>query len=568
MTSTATRSDTDAGATPRLGGPRADKPTGQWALGQTEPLNANERFKREDDGLSAKRRIIEIYSKRGFDSIAPDDLNGRFRWMGLYTQRKQGHDGEKTATLTTEELQDEFFMMRIRTDGGAMSTAQLRAIGEISRDRARGTADFTDRQNIQLHWVRVEDIPAIWEKLEAVGLDTDHACGDVPRVVLGSPVAGVAADEIIDGTPAIRAIHERYVGTEEFSNLPRKFKSAISGSPRHDVTHEIQDVAFIGAIHPERGPGFDVWVGGGLSTNPMLGKRLGAWVPLDEVPEVWAGIIGIFRDYGYRRLRHRARLKFLVADWGVERFREILETEYLHRGLVDGPEPTPWRGPRDHVGVYAQRDGRFYVGVKPTVGHTTGEQLIRLADLAERHGCTRVRTTTDKALLFLDVEGERVPGLRAALEAEGLPAAPTTFRRNMISCTGLEYCKLALVTTKQRAIELTDELEERLGDLDVPLSISLNGCPNSCARTQLADIGLKGQIVTDAAGDRVEGFQVHLGGSLGIDADFGRKIRGHKVTSAELGDYVVRVVDAFTRQRREGERFRDWVLRAEEGSLK
>ncbi|MBI9001276.1 nitrite/sulfite reductase [Corynebacterium sp. CCM 9185] len=546
---------------------RQHRPDGQWKIDGTEPLNADERIKAEDPGMSCKQRIIDIYSKQGFDSIAEDDLAPRFKWVGLYTQRRQDLGGEHTGTATNAELQDTFFMMRVRFDGGIVSTTQLRTVGEISRDYARGTGDFTDRQNIQLHWIRIEDVPAIWEKLDAVGLSTLCGCGDVPRVILGSPVAGIAADEIIDATPAIEAITSDWLHREELHNLPRKFKSAISGSPRQDVTHEIQDLAFIGVNHPEHGPGFDVYVGGGLSTNPMLAQRLGVWVPLDDVPEVWASVVKVFRDYGYRRLRNRARLKFLVAKWGVQKFRQVLEEDYLGRPLLDGPAAPVNPGNRDHLGVHPQKDGRFYVGVKPTVGHASGDQLIAIADAAEAHGVTRIRTTVDKELLFLDVEKRQVEPLKEALHATGLHPEPSEFRRGVISCTGLEFCKLALVTTKARAIQLVDELEDRLGDMDVPLKISLNGCPNSCARSQVADIGLKGQLVTDDEGNKVEGFQVHLGGALGFDPDFGRKLRGHKVTSAELGDYVVRLVERYREQRTEGEQFRDWVLRADEGDL-
>ena len=547
--------------------PRAKKPDGQWLVDGTDPLNDDERIKQEDPGLSCKQRIIELYSQQGFDSISAEDLAPRFKWVGLYTQRKQNLGGEFTSSMTNAELQDKYFMLRVRFDGGVVSTEQLRVVGEISAEYARGTADFTDRQNIQLHWIRIEDMPAIWDKLDNAGLSTLLGCGDVPRVILGSPVAGIAADEIIDGTPAIQDLVDNWLEREEFHNLPRKFKSAISGSPRQDVTHEIQDLAFIGVNHPEHGPGFDVYVGGGLSTNPMLAQRLGVWVSLEQVPEVWVNTVRVFRDYGYRRLRNRARLKFLVAAWGVEKFRQILEEDYLGYKLADGPAAPVNPGSRDHIGVHKQKDGRFYVGVKPTVGHATGEQLIAIADAAERHNVSRLRTTVDKELLFLDVEESQVEPLSGALEEVGLYTKPSEFRRGVISCTGLEFCKLALVTTKARAIELVDDLEQRLGDLDVPLRISLNGCPNSCARTQVADIGLKGQLVTDDEGNKVEGFQVHLGGALGFDPDFGRKLRGHKVTSKELGDYVVRVVGKYKEQRAEGEHFREWVLRAAEEDL-
>src|SRR5262245_51939276 len=287
---------------------------GQWALGHREPLNPNERTKKDDDGLNVRHRIETIYAHRGFASIDPADLRGRMRWWGLYTQRKPGIDGGRTAILEPHELDDEYFMLRIRIDGGQLDLEQLRAVANVSTRYARDTADLTDRQNVQLHWVRIEDVPTIWREIESVGLSTTEACGDTPRVILGSPVAGIAAAEVIDATPAIREISDRYVGNAEFSNLPRKFKTSI-GWPT-DLPYEANDIAFVGAVHPEHGPGFDLWVGGGLSTNPMLAQRLGAWVPLEEVPDVWAGVVGIFRDYGYRRLRSRARLKFLVNDWG------------------------------------------------------------------------------------------------------------------------------------------------------------------------------------------------------------------------------------------------------------
>ncbi|MGW7422172.1 nitrite/sulfite reductase [Streptomyces sp. NPDC054813] len=541
---------------------------GQWAMGHFTPLNGNEQFKKDDDGLNVRTRIETIYSKRGFDSIDPNDLRGRMRWWGLYTQRKPGIDGGKTAILEPEELDDKYFMLRVRIDGGRLTTQQLRVIGEISQEFARGSADVTDRQNIQLHWIRIEDVPEIWNRLEAVGLSTTEACGDTPRVVIGSPVAGIAEDEIIDGSWAIDEINRRFIGSKEFSNLPRKFKSAISGSPLLDVVHEINDIAFVGVEHPEHGPGFDLWVGGGLSTNPKIGVRLGAWVPLDEVPDVWAGVIGIFRDYGYRRLRTRARLKFLVADWGAEKFRQILEDEYLERKLVDGPAPAePLQRWRDHVGVHRQQDGNFYVGFAPRVGRVDGTTLAKIADLAEAHGSGRVRTTVEQKMIVLDVVEDQVDSLVEALEALDLTARPSPFRRGTMACTGIEYCKLAIVETKARGSALIDELERRLPDFDEPLTINLNGCPNACARIQVADIGLKGQLVLDDRGEQVEGFQVHLGGALGLEAGFGRKVRGLKVTSEELPDYVERVLKRFQAEREDGERFAAWASRASEESL-
>ncbi|MFD8026559.1 nitrite/sulfite reductase [Streptomyces lavendulae] len=541
---------------------------GQWAVGHHTPLNGNEQFKKDDDGLNVRTRIETIYSKTGFDSIDPNDLRGRMRWWGLYTQRKPGIDGGKTAILEPEELDDKYFMLRVRIDGGRLTTEQLRVIGEISEEFARGTADLTDRQNVQYHWIRIEDVPEIWRRLEAVGLSTTEACGDTPRVILGSPVAGIAQDEIIDGTPAIDEIYRRIVGNPDFSNLPRKFKSAISGSPLLDVAHEINDIAFVGVNHPEHGPGFDVWVGGGLSTNPKLGVRLGTWVSLDEVPDVYEGVISIFRDYGYRRLRTRARLKFLVADWGPAKFRQVLEDEYLKRKLTDGPAPEQPSGQwRDHVGVHQQQDGRFYVGFAPRVGRVDGATLTKIADVAEQHGSGRLRTTAEQKMIVLDIEADQVDSVVAALEALDLRVKPSPFRRGTMACTGIEFCKLAIVETKARGASLIDELERRLPEFAEPLTININGCPNACARIQVADIGLKGQLVLDDDGRQVEGYQVHLGGALGLEAGFGRKVRGLKVTSAGLPDYVERVVTRFQEQREDGERFAAWVGRAADEDL-
>ncbi|MFE9646133.1 nitrite/sulfite reductase [Streptomyces sp. NPDC006365] len=541
---------------------------GQWAVGHFTPLNGNEQFKKDDDGLNVRTRIETIYSKRGFDSIDPNDLRGRMRWWGLYTQRKPGIDGGKTAILEPEELDDKYFMLRVRIDGGRLTTEQLRVIGEISQEFARGTADLTDRQNVQYHWIRIEDVPEIWDRLEAVGLSTTEACGDTPRVILGSPVAGIAEDEIIDGTSAIDEIHRRIIGNKDFSNLPRKFKSAISGSPLLDVAHEINDVAFVGVNHPEHGPGFDLWVGGGLSTNPKIGQRLGTWVPLDEVADVYEGVISIFRDYGYRRLRTRARLKFLVADWGVEKFRQVLEDEYLKRKLVDGPAPDqPVERWRDHVGVHRQKDGRFYVGFAPRVGRVDGTTLTKISELAEAHGSGRLSTTVEQKMIVLDVEESQVASLVEGLEALDLTTKPSPFRRGTMACTGIEYCKLAIVETKARGASLIDELERRIPEFDEPITININGCPNACARIQVADIGLKGQLVLDDEGNQVEGFQVHLGGALGLEAGFGRKVRGLKVTSEELPDYVERVLKRFEAEREEGERFATWAARASEEAL-
>ena len=319
---------------------------GQWGLGYFEPLNPAERAKRDDDGLHVRARIETKYSKQGFRSIDKTDLRSRFRWWGLYTQRKQGIPGGATANVEPQELEDEFFMLRIRVPGGQLTVEQLRAIASCSERYGRDVADVTDRQNVQLHWIRIEDVPSIWETLESAGLSTQEACGDTPRVMLGCPLAGVDADEIVDATPYLLETERRYVGDESFSNLPRKFKTSISGCRQQCAQHEVNDVAFVGVERPD-----------GTRRLRPVGRRRA----LDEPPRREAARAcssspsssprcgprspATFRDYGYRRARNHARLKFLVADKGPEWFREVMEKEYLglrapRRRRAAAPRPT------------------------------------------------------------------------------------------------------------------------------------------------------------------------------------------------------------------------------------
>ena len=304
----------------------------------------------------------------------------------------------------------------------------------------------------------------------------------------------------------------------------------------------------------------------------MLAQRVGAWVPLDEVPDVWEGVVALFRDYGYRRLRSKARLKFLVKDWGIEKFRQVLEDEYLGRKLIDGPAPEKPERPVDHIGVQKLRNGLNAVGFSPIAGRVSGTILTKTAEAVAKVGSDRVRFTPYQKLIVLDVPDDQVEWLIDELKPLGLHARPSQWRRNLLACSGIEFCKLSFTETRKRSQVLAPELEERLADinskLDVPITVNINGCPNSCGRSQIADIGFKGQLVEDADGNVTEGFQVHLGGSLGLDSGFGRKLRQHKVLSTELGDYIERVVRNFVEQREDGERFAQWAVRADEEALR
>lgn len=536
----------------------------QWALGYLEPQNPAEVFKKEDDGLNVRARIENVYAKKGFASIWPSDLRGRFRWHGLYTQRPET---------------DGYFMLRIRIPGGALTAEQWDVIGQVSERFGRDVADVTDRQNVQLHWIRIEDMPEIWDMIEGVGLSTTEACGDTPRNFLGCPLAGIDANEILDATPQIMASHLRLVGNPEFSNLPRKYKISISGCAAGCAQHDINDLSLLGARDASGAAGFDLWVGGGLGTNPHFAQRLNAFVRPDQVEDVVVGVTTVFREWGYRRARNRARLKFLMRDWGPEKFRAVLE-DTMGFELEDLTGPPARTGDRDHLGVHQQKDGTYYVGFSPKAGRIWGHQIRALARLSNRYAKGRLRTTTMQKLVILDVPEDNVRPLMDELDALGLPVDASTWRRNTMACTGIEFCKLAIVETKGRAQELYRYLEEKLPEFEEDVRINVNGCPNSCARYQTADIGLMGVVVQQkhmVADDegrqieerrKVEAFLVHLGGNLGDDRAFGRKARGVKVLANELGPYVETLIRRYRRMRNDGETFARFVARLSDAELK
>ncbi|MGH2760375.1 MAG: nitrite/sulfite reductase, partial [Actinomycetota bacterium] len=392
-----------------------------------------------------------------------------------------------------------------------------------------------------------------------------EACGDTPRNILGCPLAGIDADEIIDGSELVHACNERIVGDPEFSNLPRKYKPSITGCRHQCAVHEANDVSFVGTALDDGTTGFDLWVGGGLSSTPRFAERLGVFVRPEQVVDVFVGVTSIFRDYGYRRSRNKARLKFLMADWGPELFRQVLEERYLGYALPDGPQAKP--SPevhRDHTGVGRQKDGQNYVGFALRNGRISGTELIALADLSDEEGLGRLRTTTQQKMVLLDVPDERLAATMDRLEGLGFPVFSSAFRTGMMACTGIEFCKLSIVETKARAEWLYAELEKRLPDFDEPLRINVNGCPNSCARYQLADIGFMGVLVTEKVDgngkvERLEGFNVHLGGHLGEPRAFGRKVRGLRIRADELSTYAERLLRVYAAQRNGHGSFGEWV---------
>ena len=519
-----------------------------------------EHVKQRKDGLDVLADIYR-YAELGFDAIEPDDL-ALFRWYGIYTQRAA--ENAASGVPGPSEETDGLFMLRIKFPGGVVNSEQLRLIGRLAERYGQSMGDITTRQNIQLHNLAIEDIPIVLDELNAAGLSFTQACGDVWRNVVGCPLAGVDGHELLDTRPLIAALESAFVGHKEYSNLPRKFKVSVSACAHGCAQHEINDIGLV-AVEKDGVVGYDVWVGGGLGASARMGRRLDVFAAPEDAVEICRGITEIFRDEGKRTKRTRARIKFLIDEWGVERFRSELE-RHLGRTLPTSVIPADPIDPhRDHLGVHPQaQHGRYYVGGTTLRGRFLADQMIGAADIADRYGSGQLRCTNRQNIIVIDVPDRHVETVAAELADLGLPTEASTFRRGIISCTGMEFCKLAIVETKQHAQDLYAELEKRLPDFDVPIGINVNGCPNSCARFQTADIGFKGSMVRDANGEMVEGFQVHLGGHLGVEATFGRKFRGHKVTKAETVDYCERVLLGFLERRTPDESFAHYVSRAEE----
>jgi len=509
-------------------------------------LNEVERIKKEKDGLDVMPDLLG-YAKTGFASIPEDDFV-RFRWFGLYQQRP--NDGH--------------FMLRVKIPGGELSSEQADVIARIARDYAHGFTDITTRQNFQFHWLTIEDIPDVLARLDAVGISTSGACGDIPRNVTGCPVSGLDLDEVFDARPYVQRIHEFFLNNRDFSDLPRKYKLAIGGCPQHCFQPEINDISATAALRDGE-EGFHLRVGGGLSARPHLAQKLDMYVPGEKLVDVFRAVTEIFRDHGYRENRKRARLKFLVEDWGVERF----ESEVRAR-LDWTPDPAlPFEDPkknfRDHVGIHAQRQpGLNWIGASVLSGRITADQLFEASRIARRYGHSALRTTNQQNLIFPDIPDESVPEAASALGSIGLRHGVSPIRRAAVACTGNEFCNLALTETKQLISEIVEHLEKHVA-LDELIRINLNGCPNSCGQHHIGDIGLQGCQVKQG-GLKVEGYDVYLGGRLGRDAKFVRPIQ-RKIPATQVKYALENLLNGYSDHRDPDEDFGDFVDRNSDEEL-
>ncbi|OGX40199.1 MAG: hypothetical protein A3C53_07670 [Omnitrophica WOR_2 bacterium RIFCSPHIGHO2_02_FULL_68_15] len=493
-------------------------------------------------------KALERAASQGYESLTEDDLF-MCKWLGIYTHRhEQG-----------------YFMLRTKQPNGFVTPEQLETVADIAEGQNKGYADISTRQNFQLHWVHVSQAVEILRRLESAGISTLGACGDIARNVVGCPVAGVDKDELFDTGPVAKAVSDFFLGNLAFANLPRKYKIGISACRTWCSHPEIQCVALVGASRASGGHtelGFDVRVGGGLSTQAFLSRRLGVFIKPEEAVEVIQRITEIWRDSPeYRQKRHHARFKYLIHDWGTAKFRQALE-ERLGRPLTDAPSDyqEPPDTYRDHVGVHAQKQrGLYYIGAPVLVGRITSAQMKRIADLTRRYGDGHtIRLTVRQNILLLNIPEANVEKVLSALAEVELSINAHPIRRSIVTCTGTEFCKLAITETKARSRQIVDYLERRV-PLEEPLRLHITGCPNACAQHQIANIGLMGSK-TKVDGQVVDAYDIFVGGQMGRGAAFNHAVL-RKVPATECAKRLERLLLEFKQTRKEREPFNAWCAR-------
>ena len=537
---------------------------GEPAAPTETPAQRVERIKRERAPWSIMDDIRR-YAREGFASIPPDDLSVRFRAWGLYTQ------GDGNGTRGEEQP---FFMMRVRTPNGLLTDEMVRTIANLADRYARGAIDITNRQNFQLHWLRIEDVPTVWDELARVGWTSQGACGDNTRTVTGCPLAGVEHDEIIDASPIAVDVDRYLNGNADYANLPRKFKITITGCASWCTYPEINDIGVTAVRRADGEIGFSVRVGGGLSTRPHLALHLAAFVRPAQVRDVVVAIAGIFRDSDeLRKNRAKARMKFLFLNhgWTADRFLAEIERRigYALDSLPanDDTLHTPRGSYRDHVGLHPQKqNGLYYAGFSMTAGRITTAQLRSAADLAARFGDATLRLTAMQNIVVLNVAEASVAAFVEASRAAGLPLTGSSFQRGTVSCTGSEFCKLAITETKKFSIGLADDLTARLPQFEGDVKLHVTGCPNSCGQHWIADVGLQG-VLLNRNGEQVEGYDVFVGGALGENGRIAHRL-GVRLPADESASALHRLFATYARDRALNESFGEWATRVGDAPLR
>jgi len=506
---------------------------------------------------------IREFAQNGRASVPPEWLGTYFRSWGIYTQ---GDGAGVVGGMNGEGKTTEFFMVRVRIPNGILTSDQVRVLADLSENHGRGVADITVRQNLQLHWVTIEAIPDLIEKLQAVGLTTVGACGDVLRNVTGCPVAGLAADEHFDASPFALAVDRALGGNREFYNLPRKFKMTVTGCRSWCSYPEINDVAFTPVRRTRNGvveDGFSIRIGGGLSTEPHIAVKLDAFVPQDEVVQVARGVAEIFRSSDVlRQSREQARLKylFLKHGWTAASFLAELNS-VLGYSLDRGEgEEIPSDIHRDHTGIHRQKQaGLLFIGASVLRGRISPAQLRRAAQLADEYGDGSLRATVQQNLLLANIREEHATTVAAELTRAGLPVEIGAFARGTIACTGSEFCKLALTETKGFARWLSTELDDRLPGFAEQIKLHVTGCPNSCGQHWIADIGVEGKKIK-SDGKMVDAYYFCVGGSVGHFASIARPV-GYRCAATDVPDAIERLLLHFQEQRNPHESLRAFLAR-------
>jgi sulfite reductase (ferredoxin) len=466
-----------------------------------------ERIKSEKDGLDVLEDI-KNYSLSG-DTIDSETID-RLKWYGMYQQRV--------------EDESQLFMLRVKLVGGKITKEQLKVLVDISKKYAKGTANFTTRQDLQFHYISIVDVPAIFELLDSVGLTSRMAAGDCPRNTVTCPVSGVAQDEIIDTTDILNRVNEYFDNNREFSNLPRKFKIGISGCKCHCLPHEIQDISFV-AFDNGAEVLFDIAVGGGLSGGKQIAKRLNKACKADQILDVARECAKIFRDHGNRENRTKARVRHIVSDWGVEKFGKLL-LDNLGYELIDSDEPIiTSKYKRNHIGIHPQIGDKYYIGCSTIAGKVRIEGLEKILSVLESYELDTIVLTTTQDFIILGANESSKYAIAEKLR-DIFPPFADKFRSNVVACTGREFCKFAVTETKDFAKELVTRLNSEIPQCPIDVSIHIAGCPNSCSHPQTADIGLIGTKVKDENGNTVEGYSVHLGGYIrGVESEFAKDVK-------------------------------------------
>lgn len=503
----------------------------------------------EKDGLDVVHDIYR-YAKTGFASIADDDFE-RMKWYGVYRQKPKDSG---------------YFMLRTKIPGGQLSSAQLEVMANIADQYGHGFGDITTRQTFQFHWLKIEQFPDIFAQLEAVGMTTSGACGDDTRNVVGCPVAGIDKNEIIDATPQLNEVNVHLTNNREFSNLPRKYKISISGCCIHCAQPDINCVGVFGMRRKTAQGievGYGIKVGGGLSSNPHMAQAIPIFLkPEDVLPAVHAVSV-VFRDQGYREKRTRARLKYLMADWGPEKMLAEMEkvigrTFERHQDFEFPEDPET-----DHLGVHEQKQpGLYYVGINFAGGRVRGHQIRKIAELSKKYaapGMDRLANTNKQNILMLNIPKANVEALKKELTQNGLVWNASNFRQGCVSCTGIEFCNLAIAETKNRMIALVDQLEAECAEYKEKIRIHFSGCPSSCGQHQIADIGFRGGM-TKINGVSTECFDMFIGGKLGSAPRFNELVKG-KVPAADVHKIVGKALSFYQAQRQPNEPFYAFAAR-------